>query len=385
MFALAQAAGRAGLAVEGTCQPQEPWIIQSRYIGRAIEMPCLGDVNHSVYGLNLRNSGLSGVWLPCTDDLAAFTARYSPLLKHMGMTFLSPSESQLETAQQYHLLPDIKGLDKLFGGDIQVASLYENIEQLPYPLIVKAERWNYHIVDTATDFLTFLNENNGKKHVDQSLYVQAWVAGDVHRMASAIVLFDQDSRPVRGFTARRQRVAPTSGGAFGESTAVISEWIPELYDGAVELLSAIGWQGFAEVECKQAADGRWKILEVNPRLSGWSCLAEADGAGLLQAYHHICAYGSHLQEACLQRNDTHYARLIASCYHDPDWGVATHEGDTKWRRIKRLWNIIQAHQKRPTEWSLGAWDGDDLRASLALLRRSIHRVWAISRGKTKLF
>jgi len=385
MFALAQAAGRAGLKVQGTCQPMESWLKHSRYIDKVAEMACLGDVNSSVYALNLRNAQLSGVWLPCTDDLVEFTARYQPLLKNIGMQFLSPSEDQFMMTRHYHRLPEVQGLDRLFGGAIGVASLYENISSLPYPLMIKAERGLYHTIDSEEEFKRFLEQHGGEKHLEDVLHVQAWVAGVVQRMASAMLLFDDDSRPVRGFTGRRQRVVPTAYGRFGETTAAQAEWIPELYEGAVELLQAMKWKGFAEVECKQAEDGRWKILEINPRLSGWTCLAEADGAGFLAAYHRICAEGTVLEEACLQRSKASYRRLIGTCYHDPDWAVATEENDSIGKRIARLWYAVKAYRAAPNEVSLGAWDGQDLRASLALLWRTVWRVWAIARGKKKLF
>jgi len=385
MFSLAQAAGRAGIRVEGTCHPFEPWLKASQYIDRAVELTCLEYVTSSAYALNLRNSGLSGVWLPCSDDLVEFTARYRPLLEHMGMRFLSPNEEQYEMTQQYHLLPEVKGLEKTFGGDVQVSSLYENIDDLPYPLIIKAQRWKYHIIDNAADFLTFLDHHQGKEHQEDSLCLQSWIEGGIERMASAILLFDANGHVVRGFTGRRQRVAPTPDGTFGESTAVKAEWIPELYDGAVELLTAMKWQGFAEVECKQAPDGKWYVMEINPRLSGWACLAEVDGAGMLQAYYDMCAHGAVLEEACLQRSDSRYVRMITTCYHDPDWAVSTEENDTIWNRIKRIVYTLREYRKDPTRFSLGAWDGQDLRASLYLLRRTIRRVWAIYRGKSEIF
>ncbi len=385
MFSLAQAAGRAGIRVEGTCQPFEPWLKVSQYIDRAVELTCLEYVTSSAYALNLRNSGLSGVWLPCSDDLVEFTARYRPLLEHMGMRFLSPNEAQYEMTQKYHLLPEIEGLNKIFGGDIQVSSLYENIDDLPYPLIIKAERWQYHMIDNAADFLTFLDDHQGREHEQDSLSLQAWVEGGVECMASAILLFDANGHVVRGFTGRRQRVAPTSYGPFGESTAVKAEWIPELYDGAVELLSAMEWQGFAEVECKQGPDGLWYVMEINPRVSGWTCLAEVDGAGMLQAYYDLCAHDAKLEEACLQRSDSRYVRMISTCYHDPDWAVSTEEHNTIRKRIKRIVYTLREYRKDPTRFSLGAWDGQDLRASLYLLRRTIRRVWAIYRGKSEIF
>ena len=211
--------------------------------------------------------------------------------------------------------------------------------------------------------------------------IQQYIEGPIDRMASAMLLFDAEGRPVRGFTGRRLRVSDTRFGPFGETTAARAEWIPELYTGARDMLARIGWQGFAEVECKQGDDGRWTVMEINPRTSGWICLAEADGAGFLQAYHRLCTGDLVLEEACLQRSRTAYRRLIATCYHEPDWAACTSPHRGRWRSLGRTLGAIRAARSRPMQF--GAWDGRDLRASLALARSSIRRAWRASRIRRK--
>jgi len=384
LFALAQAAGRAGIPVEGTCQPEEPWIRSSRYVRKAVTMPCLNEVTSSIYALNLRNAGLSGVWLPCTDDMAAFTARYRALLEKLGMRFLIADSDTVYRSQDFEQLPAVPGLGKPFGGMFTVADTYARLPEFDYPLLVKTQRSAYQRIDSAADFEAYLDANQGREYADMGIEIQSYIPGEVNRMASAIMLLDGDSRVVRGFTGRRLRVEPTKFGPFGETTAARAEWIPELYEGASELLTSLGWQGFAEVECKQDSDGRWQLMEVNPRLSGWSCLAEADGAGLLAAYHRICADGAKLEEACLQRSQAEYVRVIATCYHDPDWAATTVADDSGIKRLRRLFSALRREMKHPDTVSLGAWDRRDLRASLQLLRHTIRRLWALWRGRKTL-
>jgi hypothetical protein len=118
-------------------------------------------------------------------------------------------------------------------------------------------------------------------------------------------------------------------------------------------------------------------MEINPRTSGWICLAEADGAGFLQAYHRLCTDDLVLEEACLQRSRTAYRRLIATCYHEPDWAACTSPRQGRWRTLGRTLAAIRAGRRQPMQF--GAWDGRDLRASLGLLRRSIQRTRQASR------
>jgi len=379
-FALAQAAGRAGIPVVGTCQPMEPWIRTSHYVDKAVAMPCLNDVTRSIYALNLRNADLAGVWLPCTDDLAEFTAHYRSLLENLGMRFLTVDPGTMAMAFDRTLWPAVDRLGVPFSAESPVGQMHARLQELSYPLLVKSRRSAYRRIDDAKSFFSYLDD----EPVDASIAVQAYVPGEVSSMASAILLLDDDSRVVRGFTGRRLRVAPSLYGPFGETTAARAEWIPELYEGAAELLTKLGWKGFAEVECKQDADGRWQVMEINPRLSGWSCLAEADGAGMLAAYYRLCADGARLEEACLQRSRAAYVRVISTCYHDPDWGVATVENDSFGKRLRRLWSALSAEWRQPADISLGAWDRRDFYASIRLLARTIRRLWVIWRGRTSL-
>lgn len=378
MFALAQAAGRAGLPVVGTSWPVEPWVKKSRYVQKAVALPCLGEVVSGVYAMNLKKSGLKGVWLPCVDDMAGFTAEYAPFLSNIGMRFLSADPETIERAITTHELP-VRGMIRIPDGEmLNMQDLYDGKCRCAFPLMLKTRRNGFMRVDDAASLRQILQPQIEAGHGGQMEIVQRYIAGSVERMASAIVLFDDESRPVRGFTGRRLRVAQTHFGAFGETTAARAEWIPELYEGACELLSHLGWRGFAEVECKQDENGAWQLMEINPRLSGWTCLAEADGAGFLQAYYRICSEEARLDEACLQRSRAEYVRMIGTCYHDPDWDAETPRCRGLRRKVREAvvaWRLY--HRKKP-EISLGAWDGRDLQASLRIAWRSIVRAWKIA-------
>ncbi len=383
IYALAQAAGRAGFEVVGTTNPEEPWVRRSKYVREAYAMPCLSDLTASMYAYYLKQTGLSGVWLPCTDDLAEFTARYRGFLEKMGMRFLAPAPEAVARvfAKEF---PEVEGLVRPWGGEVRVASLYEEASKLPYPLILKAVRGHYRLIRDPEALVRVLDALQAREHPEETLAIEAYVPGEVPRMASAIVLCDGEGRAVRGFTARRLRAAKAGDGLFGETTAARAEWIPELWEAAASLMEALGWRGFAEVECKQGLDGRWYLLEVNPRISGWGVLAEADGAGLLAAYHALCAEGARLEPAVLQRSRARYVRVIATVYHDPDWAVPTEPQDSLMRRARRLAQAVWAKLRDPAWVSLGAWDAWDLKASLWLLGRTIRRVWALFRGRTRL-
>lgn len=376
MFALAQAAGRAGLPVSGSSWPMEPWVESSVYIDKSVEMRCLSEVIAGTYARQWKLSGLQGVWLPCVDDLAQFTAKYKRFLESIGMHFLTPSLESMEKAVDAERLTDIRHLKVALMHTVTAQDLLKNINHESFPLIIKSKRNAFQKFDNAASLQQFILAGD-----DHAVYrIQEYIEGPISSMASAIVLFDKDSRPVRGFTGRRLSVADTKFGPFGETLAAKAEWIPELYEGACELLSSLQWQGFAEVECKQAANGGWYVMEVNPRVSGWTCLAEADGAGLLSAYYQLCANDIHLEEACLQHSKADYVRMVATCYHDPEWDSVEYKGI--WKKCKRLCVLMMQYRQSYPWRLLGAWDSRDLKASLSIAWRTIYRVFKLSRMKS---
>ncbi|MDQ6967770.1 MAG: hypothetical protein Q9M14_03700 [Mariprofundaceae bacterium] len=374
MFALAQAAGRAGIEVSGSSWPMEPWVESSVYVQKSVEMRCLSEVIAGTYARQWKLSGLQGVWLPCVDDSAQFTAKYKVFFESIGMNFLVPSIESMEKAIDIEQVPDVEGLKVARMRTLFAQDLLEHLDDEKFPLIIKSKRNAFQRFDDATSLRQFILEDK-----EPAYRIQDYIEGSISKMASAIVLFDADSRPVRGFTGRRLNVAHTKFGAFGETLAARAEWIPELYEGACELLSALQWKGFAEVECKQAPDGDWYVMEINPRVSGWTCLAEADGAGLLTAYYQLCSQDIHLEEACLQHSKADYVRMVATCYHDPEWDAPAYKGI--WKKCKRLRVLLMEYREKHPWRLLGAWDARDLKASLQIAWRTVYRVFKVSRIK----
>jgi len=321
----------------------------------------LGDVNMGLYALNLKKHGVRGVFVPVVDDIAMLLAEYAPLLRKNGLSFLTPHPSQLEMCDTYAL--------QQWQGALQVPQtaycasedMLHVAKSMGFPVIIKSFRDGFVQFDdekSMQQWLADAEKHGYPLHIQQR--VQQYIPGKVSKMATVLLLFDAQSRPIRGFTARRLRVAATQYGDFGETLAAQAEWIPDLYAAATALLSALNWVGFAEVECKQSDDGQWYLLEINPRLSGWSCLAEADGAAFLQAYYHVNTEDTALEPACLQRSQTNYSRMIASSRHEADWqnyNLSTY-------------NMMRKHNPNQC---YGAWDKDDPAANWSWVKVMMKR------------
>jgi hypothetical protein len=321
IFALAQIAGKQGFDVVGTLPNihEAEWVKKSRYIQQYFELPSLGDTNMGLYALSLKRANLSGVFVPIVDDIAILLAQYAPLLRKNGLQFLTVNPEQLDTID-HTMLQHWQGKLNIphtiyCSGD----ELVQTAVSIGFPVIIKSFRDGFIAFSDKVSMQTWLAENEETYPFHFVQRVQQFITGNTSKMASALLLFDEQSRPVRGFTARRTRVAQTLYGSFGETVAAQAEWLPDLYDAAVELLTQLGWVGFAEVECKQDENGQWHLLEINTRLSGWACFAEADGVDFLKAYYQLCTEDKTLEPCCPQRSATTYTRTIASSKHQPDW------------------------------------------------------------------
>ena len=85
---------------------------------------------------------------------------------------------------------------------------------------------------------------------------------------------DREGRPAAFFCHRRLREYPVRG---GPSTWAESIEDPQLVAWTARLLLHLRWRGHAMVEYKLGADGRPRLLEINPRPWGTYALAIASG------------------------------------------------------------------------------------------------------------
>jgi D-aspartate ligase len=80
------------------------------------------------------------------------------------------------------------------------------------------------------------------------------------------------------FSGRKLRQTPPNVGTCRVGEAV---WMQEVVDGGLRLLAAVGFRGVSQVEFKRdPRDGRFKLMEINPRLFQWHGLAAACGVDL---------------------------------------------------------------------------------------------------------
>ena len=80
------------------------------------------------------------------------------------------------------------------------------------------------------------------------------------------------------FSGRKLRQTPPLVGTCRVGEAV---WVQDVVDAGLRFLAALDFHGLSQVEFKRdPRDGRYKLMEINPRLYQWHGLAAACGVDL---------------------------------------------------------------------------------------------------------
>ena len=108
--------------------------------------------------------------------------------------------------------------------------------------------------------------------------VQEWIPGGDDALYTAGTYVAHDGEALGVFTGRKLLQTPRE---IGTARVAEARWLPALAEDALRLLRGLGFHGIAQVELKRdPRDGRFKLIEVNPRLWEWHGLASACGVDL---------------------------------------------------------------------------------------------------------
>jgi predicted ATP-grasp superfamily ATP-dependent carboligase len=109
--------------------------------------------------------------------------------------------------------------------------------------------------------------------------VQEWVPGGDEELYSLGSYVSADGEALGLFCGRKLRQTPKGIGTCRVSEAV---WVDEVVDAGLRLQRAFGYHGLAQVEFKRdPRNGRFKLMEINPRIWQWHGLAAACGVDLV--------------------------------------------------------------------------------------------------------
>jgi D-aspartate ligase len=108
--------------------------------------------------------------------------------------------------------------------------------------------------------------------------VQELIPGGDDALYTLGSYLDREGEALAVFSGRKLRQTPPSVGTCRVGEAV---WVDTVVEQGLALLRGLDFHGLSQVEFKRdPRDGRYKLIEVNPRLFQWHGLAAACGADL---------------------------------------------------------------------------------------------------------
>ena len=108
--------------------------------------------------------------------------------------------------------------------------------------------------------------------------VQELIPGGDDELYTLGSYLSSEGEPLGLFCGRKLRQTPPGVGTCRVGEAV---WVEEVVDQGLRLLQELGHTGLSQVEFKRdPRDGRFKLMEINPRLWQWHGLAAACGVDL---------------------------------------------------------------------------------------------------------
>lgn len=204
--------------------------------------------------------------LPTVDaelaPLAAVRARFEAISVQLP---ISPVECLRICRDKQLLLEKVKGIVPIPGNEPLTQAVADRTHA--FPLLVKprsgAGSRGVAKIECREDLETIPK--------DGSYLLQEYLPGEEY---SVDVYVRRDGRVIGAVPRERMKV--DSGIAIASRTIDL----PEVVDSAVKTAEIIGIRGTANIQFKRAADGVFKLLEVNPRYPGTLPLTGAAGVDM---------------------------------------------------------------------------------------------------------
>lgn len=283
---IARSLGRRGVPVWVTSPPNIRLASFSRYTRRTLPWPAGDDEAQVEYLLDVAVHNNLDQWalFPTSDESAALLSRYHSKLSRRfrvsaptwnilrwaydkRLTYRLAADNHVDCPTTFYPLRDID-LERV-NCDFPVIlkpAIHASINRLTED---KAWRASNH-----QELLARYREARELMPADLIL-VQEMIPGGGEAQFSYAALC-LDGKPIASLTARRTRQYPID---FGYSSSFVETFdVPEIVAPSERLLKAIRYTGIVEVEYKfDARNGRYKLLDINPRLWTWSPLGGRAG------------------------------------------------------------------------------------------------------------
>jgi D-aspartate ligase len=285
-LSIARSLGRQGVPVWVITPPNIKLASFSRYTRRTLPWPDGDDESKAAYLLELAERHQLNQWVlfPTSDESAALLSKFQAALSNR-FRVSTPTWDILRWAYD-------KRLTYQLAAEQQVdcpSTFYPTTETdlrtatFEFPVILKPATHAVMSRFTADKAWPAANREELLARYRQAcelippdqILIQERIPGGGESQFSYAALC-RDGEPIAFLSARRTRQYPID---FGYSSSFVETLnVPEILAPSQRLLSAMRYTGLVEVEYKlDSRNGRFKLLDINPRLWTWSTLGALAG------------------------------------------------------------------------------------------------------------
>jgi D-aspartate ligase len=261
----------------------------SRYVSRSFDWPGALSPHAGQWLIDfaVRHDLQGWLLIPCADAEVKCVAEHLDALRSVFKIVSCDWEGLQKLSDKRRLAETARAAGIGFPRNYQVRSAHdaERIE-VQFPVVLKpAMRLQRNAFTSAKAFRANARDELQQRYHDAAalvgqdeVVVQELVPGDGESQFSYAALW-YGNAPVAEMTARRMRQFPIEFGHTSTFVEVIENDAVKV--SARKLLSLVGFEGLVEIEFKRdARDGSYKVLDVNPRPWTWFALCEAAGLDL---------------------------------------------------------------------------------------------------------
>ncbi len=222
------------------------------------------------------------VLVPTLDaEMPAFVA-LAPRLRAMGVATFLPTREQLDLRSKTRLpeLGRLAGID--VPGTAVITSLHELAhvhERIAYPLLVKGVFYGATLAHAHDEAVAAFHKVAAQWGMP--VIVQSHVSGEE---LNVVGLGDGEGGLLAAVPMRKLLLTDK-----GKGWAGITIRDPDLVAVAERFVRTTRWRGPFEVEVIRGGDGRYWLIEINPRFPAWVHLATAAGPNMPRAVARLAA------------------------------------------------------------------------------------------------
>jgi len=202
--------------------------------------------------------------------------KLEPQLKLMGINMFLPTLYQFEERHKFNLDEFGKKYEipVPFSKTIYAPEEVYGLEKdFMYPVVIKGKFYDASIAHTPEQARNYFNKISAKWGLP--IIVQQFVMGHEYNVVG---LGDGKGNTIAAVPMRKQFITDK-----GKAWAGISIDEPNLLKMTRKFVKATKWKGGFEMELMKDANGKYFLLEINPRIPAWVYLAVGCGQNIPEA------------------------------------------------------------------------------------------------------